>query len=192
MPLQCARMASVAGQYCAFIEDLDGRGRGRGAGLPAQWLRRLEKLLPRLHVAVIALLGPVEDPHHYRLHDDDQRCELFLRLTTILQSDRHLWANYQANYQTSWQTGGARQASPQELCERMADNMTDMYFDLRQGLELVREKPLLAAAEWQRSFYVHWARHLLDAECWLYAVDAGGEPPQLPAWRWPDRVVSRV
>lgn len=180
MPLQCARMASVAGQYCAFIEDLDGRA----AGLPVQWLRRLETLLPRLHVAVIALLGPVEDLHQYRLYDDDRRCELFLHLTAVLQSDHRLWASYQVS--------GARQASPQELCERMADNMTDMYFDLRQGLELVRENPLLAAAEWQRSFYVHWARHLLDAECWLYAVDAGSEPPHLPAWRWPDRAVSRV
>jgi len=52
--------------------------------------------------------------------------------------------------------------------------------------ELVRENPMHAVSDWQRSFYAHWGKHLLDAECWLHSIDAGGEPPHLPAWHWPN------
>lgn len=175
MSLQCRRLAVVAAEYCTFIDGFNWRD--FGAEQRVHWLIRLEKLLPRLHVAVIALADPVETAKNYRLHNDDQRCELFLRLNTLLQSDHNLWAAYEAD--------GVRQHSRQELCERMADNLTDIYFDLKKGLELVRENPAQAASEWQRSFYAHWGKHLLDAECWLHAVDAGGEPPHLPEWQWP-------
>jgi len=176
MPLQCRRLAAVAAEYCTFIDGFNGQD--YGTDRQVHWLIRLEKLLPRLHVAVIALANPVESVNNYRLHNDDQRCELFMRLNIALQSDQNLWVAYEAD--------GARQQSRQELCERMADNLTDMYFDLKQGLELARENPALAASKWRRSFYAHWGKHLLDAECWLHAVDAGGEPPHLPEWHWPN------
>jgi len=177
MPLQCGRMAAVAAEYCAFIDSFSGWGHGETQCV--NWLLQLEKLLPRLHVAVIALIEPTENGQHYRFHDDDQRCELFLRLNAVLQADRKLWASYE--------TSGERQQSPQALCERMADDLSDMYFDLKHGLELVDENPAHAASDWQRSFYAHWGKHLLAAECWLHAVDAGGEPPNLPEWHWPHK-----
>lgn len=176
MPLQCSRMAIVAAEYCRFIDNFNGRDRAIDRRI--NWLHRLEKLLPRLHVAVIALTESTENAQAYWLHDDDKRCELFLRLDVILQSDERLWAAYEVN--------SHRQQSRQALCERMADNLTDMYFDLKRGLELMRESPEKAASNWQSSFYAHWGKHLLDAECWLHAVDAGGEPPHLPEWQWPN------
>lgn len=176
MPLQCRRMATVAAEYCTFIDEFNGQDYETGQRV--NWLMRLEKLLPRLHVAVIALAELGDRVNNYRFHNDDQRCELFLRLNLALQSDHDLWATYEA--------AATRQQSPRVLCERMADNLTDIYFDLKQGLELVRESPARAALHWQRSFYAHWGKHLMDAECWLHSIDAGGEPPNLPEWHWPN------
>jgi len=73
-----------------------------------------------------------------------------------------------------------------QLCERMADNLADMYFDLKHGLDLLWENPQRASENWQYSFYSHWGKHLLDAECWLRAVESGNEPALLPEWWWPN------
>ena len=177
MPLQSARMAAVATEYCTFVDafntcDAEVECFHNG-------LMKLEKLLPRLHVAVTALVEPTENVSNYRFYDDDQRCELFLRLNSVLQSDKKFWLRYESER--------LRQQSYHKLCERMADNLTDIYFDLKHGLELLQMKPMQATCHWQCSFYAHWGKHLLDAECWLHAVDAGGEPPRLPEWWWPNQ-----
>jgi len=174
LPRQCDRMANMAKQYCDLIEECFVAADKSNA----DWVVSLEKLLPRLHVAVTALSMPVDDGQRYCLYDDEQRCELFLRLNRALQGDQQIWSAY---------TG--RMVAPrtrQQWCERMADNLTDMYFDLKRGLDIVEENPNHAAADWQYSFYVHWGKHLLDAECWLHAVECGGEPVLLPEWRWPN------
>jgi hypothetical protein len=176
IPLQCSRMAALAMEYCSFIDafkEHDG-----GVAYSNDGLMTLEKLLPRLHVAVTALMDLSESVHHYCFYDDDLRCELFLRLNAALRSDKRLWPAYEG--------GSLAQQSSQELCERMADDLADIYFDLKQGLELLRSNPRQAASHWQSSFYAHWGKHLLNAECWLRAVDVGGEPPRLPEWWWPN------
>ena len=174
--LQYGRMAAVAMEYCTFVDNFNEAG--RHSGYQNNWLVILEKLFPRLHVAVIALAVVNNGVRSYHLCDDDQRCEMFLRLNAVLKTDDTLWDKYVG--------GGERQQSPQELCERMADNIADMYFDLKRGLELVDRDPALASSYWQSSFYAHWGKHLLDAECWLHCIDAGGEPPLLPEWQWPN------
>ncbi|HEC17988.1 MAG TPA: DUF5063 domain-containing protein [Gammaproteobacteria bacterium] len=167
MPLQCGRMAAVAREYCTLIDEVQEAG----------WMQRLDKLLPRLHVAVTALSAPTGVGQACLSYDDEQRCELFLSLSALLQADRQLG---QACAQMP--VGPQRR---QQLCERMADNLTDMYFDLKYGLKLLELDPQRAADNWQYSFYTHWGKHLLDAECWLRAVESGSEPVPLPAWRWP-------
>ena len=166
MPLQCARMASVAREYCALI---DGER-------DADWIQRLVKLLPRLHVAVTALSAPSNDGRALRVYDDEKRCNMFLHISTDLQDNRKLHVAFMSVEPYRW---------PQ-LCDRMADNLADMYFDLRHGLDLLWESPQRASENWQYSFYSHWGRHLLDAECWLRAVESGSEPALLPEWWWPD------
>ncbi len=168
MPLQCVRMASVAREYCALIDD------ERDAG----WIQRLAKLLPRLHVAVTALSAPSNEGRAALVYDDEKRCDLFLCLSEDLRSDRRLYAAYR--------TISAEPYRWPQHCERMADNLADMYFDLRHGLDLLWVSPQRASENWQYSFYSHWGKHLLDAECWLRAVESGSEPALQPEWWWPD------
>lgn len=167
MPLQCGRMASVAREYCALI---DGER-------DADWINRLAKLLPRLHVAVTALSAPSNEGCATLSYDDEKRCELFLCLNDDLRTDSTLRVAYAA-----MSVGSYRQ---QQFCERMADNLADMYFDLKHGLAQLQDDPQCASEIWQYSFYVHWGKHLLDAECWLRAVKSGSEPLTLPEWQWP-------
>jgi len=168
MPLQCSRMVSAAMDYCDLIDDFGVPGRD------AQWVARMGKLLPRLHVAVIALSADVEDQQYYCFPDDDQRCELYLRLLHALQDDDALWEKHGDSE--------AKRMQRQRLCDRLADDLTDVYFDLKRGLELVEHDVQRAVCAWRNSFYLHWGRHLLDAECWLAAVGAGNVPPPLPEW----------
>lgn len=167
MPLQCSRMASVARKYCALIDG------DRDAG----WIHHLAELLPRLHVAVTALAEPSEDSYAGLVYDDEKRCDMFLCLSNDLQMDSLLSAVCAEMPVDSWQR--------QQMCERMADNLADMYFDLKQGLDQLPDAPQRAAEIWQYTFYTHWGKHLLDAECWLRAVESGSEPALLPEWQWP-------
>ena len=171
--LQCGRMATVALEYCTLIETFVDGLEAFNPG--SQWLAQMERLLPRLHVAVIALSADGESCTSYRFYDDDQRCELYMRLHCLLQLGRHLWSRNE-EYLLPWRL---------QLCDRMADDLTDMYFDLKRGLDLLDHDPRQAASDWQCSFYVHWGRHLLDAECWLRSVVCGAEPSPLPDWHWP-------
>lgn len=168
MPLQCGRMASVAEEFCSLIEG------ERGAG----WIQQLETLLPRLHVAITALSAPAHEGLTCLDYDDEERCELFMCLSNELQDDGVLGFAYEQ-----------MSASPRQrrqLSERMADDLADMYFDLKHGLERLQDDPQRASDIWQYSFYLHWGKHLLDAECWLRAVTTGSRPLSLPEWQWPN------
>ncbi|NOX76905.1 MAG: DUF5063 domain-containing protein [Gammaproteobacteria bacterium] len=168
MPLQCRRMMSAAVEFCDLIDNFDVPGQD------AQWMAQMEKLLPKLHVAVIALSARCEGRRYYHFPDDDKRYELYLRLLRVLQDDDVLWEKHG--------NGVEKQLQRQRLCDRLADDLTDVYSDLKCGLDLLEEGVQQAVCEWQNSFYVHWGQHLLDAECWLHAVGAGGEPPPLPGF----------
>ena len=52
IPSQCGQMARVAEEYCQLIDDFEP------SSLDREWWTQLERLLPRLHVAVIALVNP--------------------------------------------------------------------------------------------------------------------------------------
>jgi hypothetical protein len=151
-------MAVAAQEYCALVEGFSGFGRDH------RWVARMRKLLPRLHVAVIALTAPEAFRRAYCFPDDDARWELYLRLHAVMGEDllfRILCGNPRTRH---------------DLCERLADDFTDMYFDLKRGLDTMGQDPCQAMEDWQSSFYLHWGRHLLDAEYWLRAVGARVSP----------------
>jgi hypothetical protein len=164
---QSYRMATAAAEYCQLI---DGFG---GLGHENTWMERVGKMLPRLHVAVIALVPSGEIYSQYRFPDDDERCELYMRLHHLLELDRTLKLVYGKSHLR------------QQSCDRLADDFTDMYFDLKFGLDLLESDPEQAINVWQCSFYIHWGQHLLDAECRLNAVEAGKKPLHLCGWNWP-------
>lgn len=166
IPLVCSRMAAVASDYCDLIDNFNGLEYDRS------WLARMGKLLPRLHVAIIALTPPSDSFSSYRFPDDDKRCELYMRLHWLLQSDQMLQALYG---QSSIQL---------QFCDHLADDFTDIYYDLRLGLELLAIDPVKATNLWLCSFYLHWGQHLMDAECRLHAVETGDAPLRLPVWDW--------
>jgi hypothetical protein len=172
MSLQCRRMATVVAEYCDLVDSFNGFGH------ESSWVLHMNKLLPRLHVAVIALVTSSDDCSLYRFPDDDQRCELYLKLHDLLECDPDLKRVY----------GDSRLWH--QSCDRLADDLSDIYFDLKQGLALLEDDPLQAANLWRCSFYVHWGKHLLDAECRLYAVETGGQPLLLPDWGWPDWAIA--
>lgn len=158
MPLQYGRMADMASEFCYLIDDFGGFGRDR------QWLPQMTKLLPRLHVAVIAMKEPGGFSLAYHFPDDDLRCELYMRLHSIIGEDVFFWP-----------AGDSSQVK-YRLCDRLADDLTDMYFDLKNGLDVIDYDPQQAATSWLSSFYLHWSKHLLDAEYWLHAVDSDIRP----------------
>ncbi|WP_455217128.1 DUF5063 domain-containing protein [Kaarinaea lacus] len=166
VPLVCSRMAAVANEYCHLIDTFDGLGQG------SAWLSRMGKMLPRLHVAVIALTPSAESNNSYPSPDDDGRIELYMRLHEVLRSDRSLVAAY------------GRSRTRQQLCDQLADDFTDMYFDLKLGLEMIPVDAVRASDIWTFSFYLHWGQHLFDAECRLRAVQAGEEPSCLSVMSW--------
>ena len=168
MPLVCSRMATVVDEYCYLIDTFDDLGRN------SSWLAHFGKVLPRLHVAVIALVPSTDRYGPYRFPDDDERCELYMRLHNLLQTDRALKKAY------------GRSCLRQQFCDRLADDFTDIYFDLRLGLELLSIDSVKATNLWLCSFYLHWGQHLLDAECHLHAVEAGEEPLRIFGWNWSD------
>jgi len=151
-------MVAAAQEYCTLVDGFSGFGSNR------EWMARMSKLLPRLHVAVIALTPPGQFNHRYHFPDDDARCELYMRLHSAIDDDYLIWTlcgNHQVRH---------------ALCDSLADDFTDMYFDLKGGLELLSCDPQQAMEDWQCSFYLHWGRHLLDAEYWLKAVDYRARP----------------
>lgn len=154
---QCGPMVTAAAEYCQLIDHCAEGGANH------YWLRQMEKLLPRLHTAILYLQVPTVNHSAYDFPDDDERCDLFMKLNELLLGDVILWSNFD------------RKDIKQCMCECLADDFTDIYFDLRKGLHLLHrnpENPTLAANLWHNSFYAHWGQHLMDAESWLHAVEA--------------------
>lgn len=153
----CDAMVSAAIEYCQLIDHCHNDSSNR------YWLRRMEKLLPRLHTAILCLHVPTVNHRLYDFPDDDQRCDLFMKLNELLWNDDILWSEFD------------RKEIKQCMCDCLADDFTDIYFDLRKGLHLFHQHPenlTMATNLWHSSFYAHWGQHLMDAESWLHAVEA--------------------
>jgi len=148
-------MTTIAQEYCDLVENLENNNTGEA------WIQHMGKLLPRLHSTVILLETPQQYTYTHQLENDDRRCELFMRLNEFFLSDHQHWPDIE------------RSDLKIQMCESLAYDFTDMYFDLKQGLELLRlypNQPNHAAHNWRSSFFYHWGRQLVDAERWLFTV----------------------
>ena len=155
-------MTTIAREYCGLVENLETNGIGNA------WILRMGRLLPRLHSAIILLETPQQYTYTHQLDNDDRRCELFMRLNEFFLSDRLIWPEFE-----TYEPEVKKNELKVQMCESLAYDFTDMYFDLKQGLELLTlypNQPNHAANNWRSSFFYHWGRQLVDAEQWLYAV----------------------
>lgn len=146
-----AEMVGVAERYCKLIEGL--------ADESDHWLESLYNLMPRLHSAVTLLNAYDTGDMQISSVDLDERFELYSELRKRLGERDSYWLEFDA--------------TPEELhmSGSLADDLTDIYFDLKQGLELMAQAwPHRAAQAWQSSYRLHWGQHLVDAERHLYAL----------------------
>lgn len=137
-------------RFCFLIENINDFNR-------QQWLSEISLILPRIH-AVIGIL----DDHRtaeclYALTDVDERFELFCTLKqTLGEKDGYEMGEESINH---------------ELYGSLADDLTDLYFEIKRGLDLIQvDKGNFPAALslWRDGFFLHWGKHLLDAERHLY------------------------
>ena len=143
-------MVAVAQEYCGLIERMEEEG--------GDWLKRLSRLLPRLHAAVDALASCADETVQAPMLDLDTRFELYNHLRQRLGDRDSYWMEFDAIGQ-------------QHMSGSLADDLTDIYFDLKHGLELLKEAwPQQAAALWKSSYRLHWGQHLVDAERHLYSL----------------------
>ena len=148
-------LAQVARSYCELIES-------SGPG-DSGWLSQVALLLPKLHAAVAALGGEVEDLNHVLVADLDARFELFTHLRELLGKQDAYWMEFDVA------------GDGQSMSGSLADDLTDIYCELKHGLSLLDDEPTAALDGWRRGFRVHWGQHLVDAERHLYELRARGE-----------------
>ena len=116
-----SRMRAIAEEYCRLIEGLEHR--------PADWLERLNTLLPRLHAAVASLAGNRGDGRHYLEPNLDARFELYTRLRDLLGDRDSYWMEFDGAGEEQCKSGS------------LADDLTDIYCELKYGLTLLDTQP---------------------------------------------------
>lgn len=144
-------LAQLARRYCALVEASDN---GNDA-----WLRDIAALLPRLQAALETDRASRSYRPPDRGQDLDARFDLYSRLRQLLADRDPYWLEFD-----HWQDGA------EAMTGSLADDLTDIYFELRQGLQLLDRDPDRALDAWYSGYEGHWARHLIDAERHLAAL----------------------
>ena len=154
MDQELQNLSGVARSYCALIESVDR--------VDSRWLDKLWRLLPRLHVAVMAVeTAHSEQPDLQVEMDMEGRFRMFSRLHRLLGDRDAYWLEYDALQGMS------------EMSGSLADDITDIYYELKQALtQLDRdpEHPGRAAGMLSQGFVDHWGQHLVDAERHLHEL----------------------
>ncbi len=151
------RLECVARDFLALVEAVDRLPR-------RQWLERLARLLPDLHAAIAAADdGMGKCLSHPVPSDLDARFDLYTRLYRVLGEFDAYWLEFDV----------ARDG--QGMSGSLADDLTDIYFELRHGLDLMdgtERGTERCLRDWQAGYRLHWGQHLVDAERYLYSLQA--------------------
>jgi len=149
------QLIASARDYCGVIESLDQGG--------VDWLQRVSSLLPRLHAIMAAELpaGGVELGTCPKV-DLDSRFELYTRMRRALGDRDSYWMEYDLGQAEEQKSGS------------LADDLTDIYCELKLGLSMLDEgvPTERVLSGWRRGFFLHWGKHLIDAERHLYELSA--------------------
>ncbi len=147
-------LSGIARNYCALIESVDR--------VDSRWLDKLWRLLPRLHVAVMALETARSEQADLQVEMDmEGRFQMFSHLHRLLGERDAYWLKYDALQGMS------------EMSGSLADDITDIYYELKQALKQLDSDPghpCRAAGMLSQGFADHWGQHLVDAERHLYEL----------------------
>ncbi len=154
-------LSGVARNYCALIESVDR--------VDSVWLDKLWRLLPRLHVAVIAVDSARAGRPGLQIEMDmESRFLMFSRLHRLLGDRDAYWMEYDIQQDMS------------EMSGSLADDITDIYYELKLALAQLDndpDHPGRAADMLRHSFVQHWGQHLIDAERHLYELQVNRALP---------------
>ena len=163
--LPIERLTAVAREYCDFIESVDAARLGQERQGSVALVGHLSRLLPRLHAA-IAVLGDAENARGFDDEIDlERRFDLYSRLHELLGEMDAYWMEFDV----------ARDG--QEKSGSLADDLTDIYWELKVGLQHLRDEADLAHTlrSWGAGYRLNWGQHLVDAERHLYELSARDE-----------------
>ena len=145
----------LARSYCEAIESAELGNR--------EWLGQVSGLLPSLHAAMAAgqAVEAVQQGPCPKI-DLDARFELYIRLSQALGERDAYWMEYDVGQDENHKSGS------------LADDLTDIYCELKLGLRMLDERMPgeWVLAGWRRGFFLHWGKHLVDAERHLYELSA--------------------
>jgi len=146
----------VAREYCDVIEAVGEQEQG--------WLKKVVKILPRLHAAISAILEMEKSGGKPVEANLEKRFSLFSKLHQLLGDKDAYWMEYDLGNEE------CRSGS-------LADDLTDIYCELKQGLHMLENEnadPDTVLLNWREGYKIHWGRHLLDAERHLYELSSRG------------------
>jgi hypothetical protein len=151
----------IARSYCHLIEHCEQDNE--------VWLSRIAALLPQLHAAIFRASadGRIEwDEGIEEESDLEDRFALYAQLKGLLGENDSYWLEYDGSADSQLMTGS------------LADDLTDIYCELKQGLENLKQASEPSSRQvlrgWRQGYRMHWGQHLLDAERHLYSLEVAG------------------
>jgi hypothetical protein len=143
-------------EYCELIESSEEGD---------AWLKKISKVLPRLHVAIAAFSeATLTRESVFKINLDD-RFDLYSRLHLMLGDRDAYWMVFDVSSES------------QQMSGSLADDLTDIYCELKQGLRSFNNEhnPDSAVTNWYQGYKRHWGQHLLDAEKHLFDLSQQGQ-----------------
>ncbi|PCH83095.1 MAG: DUF5063 domain-containing protein [Piscirickettsiaceae bacterium] len=147
---QIVDLQSNARRFCFLIDHIDGFNHQK-------WLTEISQILPRIHAVIGMIDGISRNECLFSLSDIDERFELFCRLKKIIGDV------------DGYEIG--EELTENQLYGSLSDDLTDLYFEIKRGLDLISddsENVPAALSMWRDGFFMHWGKHLIDAEKHLY------------------------
>ncbi len=148
---QIQELKTNAERFCFLIENI-------GEFEAQDWLADISLILPRIH----AVMGVIDHQNNrtevfFALSDIDERFDLFCNLKKVLGE------------KDGYEIG--EELVTNELYGSLSGDLADLYFEIKRGLDLIQfgeENLPLALSLWRDGFFLHWGKHLIDAEQHLY------------------------
>ncbi|HIL92097.1 MAG: DUF5063 domain-containing protein [Cycloclasticus sp.] len=143
-------LQSNAKRFCFLVENVHEFN-------SKEWLAEISLILPRIHAVMAMIDNPNKGECLFAVSDIDERFDLFCSLKKRLGE------------KDAYEVGD--ELADNEMYGSLAGDLADLYFEIKRGLDLIqngRENLPAALSLWRDGFFLHWGKHLIDAERHLY------------------------